>query len=235
MERQGTIEEISDGKLYGGNDMVKADCHDCAGCCECCKGMGISIQLDPLDIHRISSYEGKGFEKLLEESVQLNLVSGLILPNMKMDGQKEACYYLDSKGRCRIHKARPGICRLFPLGRYYENREFHYFLQVNQCKNENRSKIKVKKWIDTPELKKYEDFTVKWHFFIKDIQEYLVKSGDKALAKEMGMYILTSFYMKPFSETQDFYGEFENRLLEANNYVQEKIQSLSVQSSTAGV
>lgn len=61
MERQGTIEEISDGKLYGGNDMVKADCHDCAGCCECCKGMGISIQLDPLDIHRISSYEGKSF------------------------------------------------------------------------------------------------------------------------------------------------------------------------------
>ena len=55
------------------------------------------------------------------------------------------------------------------------------------------------------------------------------------MAKEMGMYILTNFYMKPFSETQDFYGEFENRLLEANHYVQEKIQSLSVQSNTAGV
>ena len=32
MKRNVSLEEISDGKLYTSNDMVKADCGDCAGC-----------------------------------------------------------------------------------------------------------------------------------------------------------------------------------------------------------
>ena len=29
MRREVTLEEISDGRLYEANDMVKADCQDC--------------------------------------------------------------------------------------------------------------------------------------------------------------------------------------------------------------
>ena len=29
MERRVNMEEISDGKRYTGNDLVRADCHDC--------------------------------------------------------------------------------------------------------------------------------------------------------------------------------------------------------------
>lgn len=32
MRREVTLEEISDGRLYDANDMVKADCQDCKGC-----------------------------------------------------------------------------------------------------------------------------------------------------------------------------------------------------------
>ena len=32
MRREQTLEEISDGKLYDSNDMVKADSHNCEGC-----------------------------------------------------------------------------------------------------------------------------------------------------------------------------------------------------------
>ena len=31
MLRDVTMEEISDGKLYRADDLVKADCHDCKG------------------------------------------------------------------------------------------------------------------------------------------------------------------------------------------------------------
>ena len=31
MRREVSLEEISDGRLYELNDMVKADCQDCAG------------------------------------------------------------------------------------------------------------------------------------------------------------------------------------------------------------
>ena len=46
MRRNVSLEEISDGKLYGLNDMVKADCQDCKGCCDCCTGMGDSVILE---------------------------------------------------------------------------------------------------------------------------------------------------------------------------------------------
>ena len=47
MQREVTLEEISDGRLYEANDMVKADCQDCKGCFDCCTGMGDSVVLDP--------------------------------------------------------------------------------------------------------------------------------------------------------------------------------------------
>ena len=52
MRREVTLEEISDGRLYEANDMVKTDCQDCKGCFDCCTGMGDSVVLDPLDVWR---------------------------------------------------------------------------------------------------------------------------------------------------------------------------------------
>ena len=130
MIREVSIEEISDGKLYTANDMVKADCQDCKGCSACCHGMGESIVLNPLDVHRLKVGLGKSFEQLLENCLELNVCDGLILPNLKMSGPDEACTFLNSEGRCTIHSFRPGICRIFPLGRFYEGDSFKYFLQV---------------------------------------------------------------------------------------------------------
>lgn len=210
MKRDIDLKEISDGKLYGSNDLVKADCGDCAGCHACCGGMGQSIVLDPLDVFRLVQGLGVSFEALLAERLELNVVDGIILPNLKMAGDAEQCSFLDENGRCSIHAVRPGICRLFPLGRYYENGGFQYFLQVHECKKENRTKVKVKKWIDTPDLKKYEKYICDWHYFLTDMQEYLAKKPERA--KQISMYILQQFYMTPYADGVDFYEQFGGRL-----------------------
>lgn len=206
------LEEISDGKLYGLNDMVRADCNDCRGCSSCCKGMGSSIVLDPLDVNRLVEHLGEGFEALLADRLELNVVDGIILPNLKMAGEQEACAFLDDDGRCGIHPFRPGICRLFPLGRFYEDRSFRYFLQVHECRKENRTKVKVKKWIDTPDLGRYEQFVADWHYFLKDLQDRLLQEQDEGLAKQVNLYIVNTFYMTPFDPGRDFYEQFYARL-----------------------
>ena len=109
MKREISLEEISDGKLYGSGDMVKVGCDDCRGCSACCRGMGSSIVLDPYDVFRLETGLGLSFEGLLAESVELNLVDGIILPNLKMSGEGEACTFLNEEGRCRIHPFRSGI------------------------------------------------------------------------------------------------------------------------------
>ena len=214
MKRNVSLEEISDGKLYTSNDMVKADCGDCAGCSACCHGMGESIILDPMDIYRLTTNLEMTFEQLMSQYIELNVVDGIILPNLSMAGPKEACGFLDKNGRCSIHAHRPGICRLFPLGRYYEEEGFKYFLQVHECPKANKTKVKIKKWLDTPDLKTYEQFICDWHYFLKGLQERAMENPD--LVKDLSMVILKLFYMMSYSE-EDFYKQFYRRLSMAKN------------------
>ncbi len=218
MKRYVDMREISDGRLYGLNDMVKADCRDCEGCSACCKGMGNSIVLDPYDMYRLSAGLGILPEVLLAEKLELAVVEGLILPNLRMQErgeEKEVCGFLDENGRCSIHPYRPGICRIFPLGRYYENRSFRYFLQTQECRNQNRGKVKVWKWIDTPDSKRYDAYISDWHFYLQELQEYLRKeaSADShglSREKEINLAFLERFFLRPYQEG-DFYEQFYQR------------------------
>lgn len=211
MERNIDLNEITDGKRYRLNDMVKADCGDCAGCFSCCKGMGNSIVLDPYDVYRLTTGLNVKFEELLGDKLDLNVVEGIILPNLKMTGKNHSCGFLNEQGRCSIHSLRPGICRIFPLGRIYENGSFEYILQVHECKKPNRSKIKVKKWIDTPDITKNEKFINEWHYFLKDISVKLPGLTEEKV-KEINMTILNVFFVTLYQGKRDFYEQFEERM-----------------------
>lgn len=215
MKRNVTLEEISDGNLYGANDMVKADCQDCKGCSDCCQGMGDTVILDPLDVYRLCEGLKKSPEELLGSVLELGVTDGNILPHLAMKGQEERCVFLNTEGRCSIHDIRPGFCRLFPLGRYYTEDGFQYILQIHECKKKNRSKIKVKKWLDTPDLKQYEKFVLDWHNFLLDVQEVFYDTEDETLVKNLNMYVLSRFYYTPYKEEEDFYPQFYVRLDEA--------------------
>lgn len=212
MLREIDLAEISDGKLYESSDMAKTDCNGCIGCCDCCKGMGNSIILDPFDIWRLTTHLSKSFEELLSDVLELNVVDGIILPNLRMTEKTEQCVFLNPEGRCSIHTARPGFCRLFPLGRYYENRSFKYFLQVHECPKQNKSKIKIKKWLDTENLKQYEKYITDWHYYLKERQEKAMAAEDAETVKKLSMDILKRFYLTPYENGIDFYTQFYARM-----------------------
>ena len=209
MKRYVSLEEISDGRLYTAKDMVRADCHGCEGCSACCHGMGESIILDPYDVYRLEKMEGFSFAESIGRTIELNVVDGVILPNLMMSGEKESCGFLDQEGRCSIHPYRPGICRLFPLGRFYEEGSFRYFLQKDECPKA-RTKIKLSKWLDTPELSRYEEFVLHWHYLVKDLEEK-VSGGDVEESKKWNMSLLKLFYLSPYDSSQDFFAQYENR------------------------
>ena len=227
MERNIDMKEVSDGRLYTSNDLVKADCGGCEGCSACCQGMGESIVLDPLDIHRLCCGLHTDFNGLMVDKIELQIVDSVILPNLKMaSGNTEACSFLNPEGRCSIHAFRPGICRLFPLGRFYENGSFKYFLQVHECPKPNKTKVKIKKWLDTPNLKTYEKYIADWHFFLKGLQEYVMNltsdssSNSDSTARTISMHVLTQFYLTPYGEDGNFYEEFYERLEKSQLFTQ---------------
>lgn len=211
MIRNCSIDEISDGKEYGLHDMVRASCNDCKGCSACCRGMGKSIVLDPLDLYNLSRCFRMTFEEMLSDKIELGMVDGVILPNLMMTKDEDACVFLNKEGRCSIHPFRPGFCRIFPLGRYYKEDTFTYILQTNECKAENRSKIKVEKWIDTPSLKENQVFIKKWHDIIKRVQMKAATSNQDEVRKSLVMAMLNIFFVKEYNWNQDFYKQFDER------------------------
>ena len=216
MERNIDMKEVSDGRLYTSNDLVKADCGGCEGCSACCQGMGESIVLDPLDIHRLCCGLHTDFNGLMVDKIELQIVDSVILPNLKMaSGNTEACSFLNPEGRCSIHAFRPGICRLFPLGRFYENGSFKYFLQVHECPKPNKTKVKIKKWLGIPNLSAYEKYIADWHRFLLDC-EAGIQTLDEENTRILNLYVLKMFYQTAY-ESEEFYGEFYERLQQVKN------------------
>ena len=225
MEREIDLSEISDGKLYTANDMVKISCNDCAGCSECCRIVGDTIILDPYDLYQLKQVSGMGFEELMKDKIELRVVDGIVQPNLKMRPDGEGCAFLSREGRCTIHNHRPGFCRMFPMGRIYHEDGFHYFLQVHECSYPNKSKIKLKKWLGIPELSKYEDYINRWHRFLKRVQEMIKKTENDTIIQNLNMYILNQFYVKSYETlgidggSSNFYTQFDERLEEAEKTV----------------
>lgn len=197
--------------LYGNNDMAKLGCGECAGCSFCCRGMGQSIILDPYDIYQLQTATGMHFAQLMQESIELHVDEGLILPSMKMQGETESCVFLSAEGRCGIHAYRPGLCRLFPLGRHYDERGLHYFLLEDACRVQNRTKVKIRKWLGINALPQYERFLVAWHDLRKCIQEEIAGKQSDVYTQKINVSMLEVFYQKPYDTEEDFYTQFEKR------------------------
>ncbi len=214
-------------KLYTAGDMARIGCNDCKGCSYCCQEMGESVILTPFDICELTRNLRKSFDELMEDKIELYMTDGMVLPNLKMAGEREVCGFLNEEGRCSIHAFRPGLCRLFPLGRNYEVREietedgvkavkgFQYFVLKDACPKLNGTKVKIEKWLGIPNLKKNEAFIVKWHYFCKDFQEEmqaLLDAGEDERVKKINLAMLELFYRKPYEKGRDFYEEFEERM-----------------------
>ena len=210
MERYIDLNEISDGRLYTASDMARIGCNDCKGCSACCRGMGKSIVLDPYDIHLLTKGTGVPFYDMIDSTIELSVVDGLVLPNLKLGGEKEECPYLNEEGRCSVHSYRPGICRLFPLGRVYDDGGHKYFIQTKECHSTVKIKVRIEKWLGYEDITRYEQYINDWHFFLKELTNAIKESGDEAMSRNAGVAILNHFFITPFNEEffDDFYKRF---------------------------
>lgn len=199
--------------LYSSNDMAKLGCNECSGCSSCCRGMGQSIILDPYDLFLLYMATGQTFAQLMQEKIELHVEDGLILPSLKMQEESDACGFLDKNGRCGIHTHRPGLCRLFPLGRSYGENGLKYFLLEDACQIKNRTKVKIRKWLGIESLKKYEDFLVTWHDLRQAVQRQIAERQSDDFAQKVNVKLLETFYQNPYDVAHDFFSQFGERKL----------------------
>lgn len=217
MRTLNRLEEISDGKLYDINDTVKADTCGCDGCNDCCIDVGDLVVLTPFDIYEMVNCLGVEFDELIGNKIELRQNNKILLPYLKMQDDSKRCSFLNNEGRCIIHSNRPNICRLFPLGRAYQNDDFKYFLQVGNCPKENLNEVEVMKWIG---IKNYEDnkkFVLEWYKFIKALTFRLKFVRDEKEIEEVNKVILDNFYRIKIKDNENFYSVFLKELPKVKN------------------
>lgn len=212
MERNVDINEISNGKRYTRDDLVRISCNGCKGCSYCCEEMGDTIILDPYDVFNLTKGLSADFNSLLGSYIELTVVDGLISPHILISEGNGSCGFLSQEGRCNIHTFRPGFCRLFPLGRIYENDSFTYFIQKDECPQPNKTKVKIKDWLGIDDLATYEKYVLDWHDLLKRMQSLVKEEGDEEMARNMSIVLLKVFFYAPYNTKENFYPQFYERV-----------------------
>ena len=124
-----------------------------------------------------------------------------------------------------VHAFRSRICRMFLLDAFMKiglsSISYRY---MNVQKQTVQSK-KIKKWLDTPNLKTYEKYIADWHFFLKDLQEYVMNlafdssaNSDGTIGRSVCMCDAVLSYA--LSGRWGFYSEFYKRLEKSRLFTQ---------------
>src|SRR5512142_1286234 len=109
----------SDARVLAESDPMRLSC-GVAGCSSNCCTKSAPIVLNPYEISLICRETGMGYEDLLDIT-DTGRAKGFPLVMLPRD---PACHFFSGKG-CRIYPARPLACRLYPLGRVFEQGRSH--------------------------------------------------------------------------------------------------------------
>ena len=69
----------------------------------------------------------------------------------------------------------------------------------------------MKQWLDTPDPQRYEKYISDWHYFIRKLGESMPLVTDRTKS-ELTTYLLRLFFMSPYHQSEDFYGQYEERM-----------------------
>ncbi|CEQ30500.1 Flagellin N-methylase [[Clostridium] sordellii] len=207
MKSTNILDKISDGKLYDIEDIVKADTCGCNGCNDCCLDVGDLVVLTPFDVYEIVNCLGITFNDLLGDKIELRQNNKILLPYLKMQDNNR-CSFLNEQGRCIIHSKRPNICRMFPLGRVYQDNDFKYFLQIGNCPKEDLKDVKVSDWVGIENYDENKEFILEWYKLTKALAFRLKFVRDEKEIEEINQILLDSCYHIDIEEGKNFYSVF---------------------------
>jgi len=118
----------TDARVLSENDLVELSC-GVNGCSSNCCTKSAPVVLNPYEIGHICRESGMTYEELLD-IVDTDRARGFPLVMLPRDPH---CHFWTGKG-CRIYRGRPLACRLYPLGRVFNDGESHIVLpELNIC------------------------------------------------------------------------------------------------------
>ena len=165
----------ADAHILAVSDGFELSC-DAAGCDSNCCTRSAPVILNPYEIALICRQSSLSYEDLLD-IVETDRANGFPLVMLPRD---PSCHFWTGKG-CGIYEARPLACRLYPLGRVYDNGQSSIVLpELNVCPGMS---LKPAKTVGEYLRMQNTDFHVRmadhWIAFVNEMEQ--LKLPDKAV------------------------------------------------------
>ncbi len=156
----------ADAQVLTDSDLLQLTC-GAAGCSSTCCKATAPIVLNPYELARVCKATRMSYEDLLDV-VDTDRAKGFPLVMLPRD---PACHFWTATG-CRIYEARPLACRLFPLGRVFENGRSHIVLpEVNRCSGLVPAPAKtVAAYLQEQDTALFIEMADRWIEFVSDIE-----------------------------------------------------------------
>ena len=206
----------------GLDDTFKFHCDQCGQCCKHRE----DILLSPMDMYRLSKELNMNPSEFFFRYCQTHVgdTSRMPIVRLRPVGSEMRCPLLKNN-RCSVHKAKPSVCALYPLGRYMSipkdeyseegiaGKEVKYLLQPIDCGDESETHT-VREWLSGFNIKLEDEAYIRWNQAISKIShtiKELEKKWDMMTMMEVWFVVRVILY-EQYHIDQDFLPQFEHNL-----------------------
>ena len=169
----------------------------CTQCGKCCKNRE-DILLNPYDLHRVSQALGIPHDQVVSHYCTVYIGDSSRFPCVLLTpiGPEKTCPLLKGN-KCSVHKGKPTVCALYPLGRAtrMERKKdgsvstadgggMFYFLNGAAC-GKNDEEHTVEEWLSEFDLQESEEWFLLWSEVLGDLAPRLMELEKKLSPKLM--------------------------------------------------
>lgn len=202
----------------GLDDTFKFHCDQCGKCCTHQE----DIILSPMDIFKMAKELKMTPVEFYHEYCVFNIGEHTRMPIVRLasEGKDTHCVLLKNH-RCSVHKVKPAVCAMFPLGRYmsFEKEDYNaesidtskvkYLLQPPECGDESETHT-VREWLSGFDIKLEDEAFVQWQKAISQFSnkfKELEKKQDMLTMMEIWFVVRVSLYLQ-YDTSKDFLPQF---------------------------
>lgn len=204
----------------GLDDTFKFHCDQCGKCCT----YRDDIILSPMDIFKMARELKITPVDFYHEYCVFNIGEHTRMPIVRLGsvGKDYHCVLLKNH-KCSVHKVKPAVCGMFPLGRYmsfekdaYDQADFatnkvKYLLQPPDCGDDSEEHT-VREWLSGFDINLEDEVFVEWQKAISQfgnkIKE-LEKKHDMLTMMEIWFVVRVVLYLQ-YNTSKDFLPQFKN-------------------------
>lgn len=206
----------------GLDDTFKFHCDQCGKCCTHQE----DIILSPMDIFKMAKELKMTPVEFYHEYCVFNIGEHTRMPIVRLasEGKDTHCVLLKNH-RCSVHKVKPAVCAMFPLGRYmsFEKDDYNaesidtskvkYLLQPPECGDESETHT-IRDWLSGFDINLEDEAFVQWQKAISRFSsklKELEKKQDMLTMMEIWFVVRVSLYLQ-YDPSKDFLPQFDSNV-----------------------